>query len=154
HARRARARPAAALGPGTRRGLVRNRVPARGLPRGLGAVPRLARRGAAGALRPGSPAGDPGGCGRAGSVSRRGDRGDRGDHLAVELGARLHAAAGERGHGERAGPAHDDQPLRGTGAATFDLTHRLLRTDAVVATEPHSVPLQLLSETGIVGALL
>jgi hypothetical protein len=50
--------------------------------------------------------------------------------------------------------AFEDQPLRGTGAATFDLTHRLLRTDPVVATEPHSLPLQLLSETGIVGALL
>jgi hypothetical protein len=50
--------------------------------------------------------------------------------------------------------AFEDQPLRGTGAATFELTHRLLRTDAIVATEPHSLPLQLLSETGIVGALL
>jgi O-antigen ligase len=47
-----------------------------------------------------------------------------------------------------------DQPLRGTGAGTFELTHRILRTNAVVATEPHDLPLQLLSETGIVGALL
>jgi len=50
--------------------------------------------------------------------------------------------------------AFEDQPLRGTGAATFELTHRLLRTDPIVATEPHSLPLQLLSETGIIGALL
>jgi hypothetical protein len=50
--------------------------------------------------------------------------------------------------------AFEDQPLRGTGAGTFELTHRLLRRDAIVATEPHSLPLQLLSETGIVGALL
>jgi O-antigen ligase len=50
--------------------------------------------------------------------------------------------------------AFGDQPLRGTGAGTFELTHRLLRTNAIVATEPHSLPLQFLTETGIVGALL
>jgi hypothetical protein len=50
--------------------------------------------------------------------------------------------------------AFEDQPLRGTGAGTFELTHRLLRTNEVVATEPHNLPLQFLSETGIVGALL
>ena len=55
---------------------------------------------------------------------------------------------------QEAWQAFEDQPLRGTGAAIFDLTHRLLRTNAVVATEPHDLPLQLLSETGIVGALL
>ena len=55
---------------------------------------------------------------------------------------------------QEAWQAFEDQPLRGTGAATFDLTHRLLRTNPVVATEPHDLPLQLLSETGIVGALL
>jgi O-antigen ligase/polysaccharide polymerase Wzy-like membrane protein/tetratricopeptide repeat protein len=50
--------------------------------------------------------------------------------------------------------AFEDQPLRGTGAGTFDLTHRLLRTNNIVVTEPHNVPLQFLSETGIVGLLL
>jgi hypothetical protein len=50
--------------------------------------------------------------------------------------------------------AFEDQPLRGTGAGTFELVHRLLRTNTIVATEPHDLPLQLLSETGIVGALL
>jgi O-antigen ligase/polysaccharide polymerase Wzy-like membrane protein/tetratricopeptide repeat protein len=50
--------------------------------------------------------------------------------------------------------AFEDQPLRGTGAGTFELTHRLLRTNNIVVTEPHNVPLQFLSETGIVGLLL
>jgi hypothetical protein len=50
--------------------------------------------------------------------------------------------------------AFEDQPARGTGAGTFELTHRLLRSNNVVVTEPHSVPLQFLSETGIVGVLL
>ena len=50
--------------------------------------------------------------------------------------------------------AFEKQPLRGTGAGTFDLTHRLLRSNSIVVTEPHNVPLQFLSETGIVGLLL
>jgi O-antigen ligase len=50
--------------------------------------------------------------------------------------------------------AFEDQPGRGTGAGTFELTHRLLRTNNIIVTEPHNVPLQFLSETGIVGFLL
>ncbi|HUK95704.1 MAG TPA: O-antigen ligase family protein [Gaiellaceae bacterium] len=50
--------------------------------------------------------------------------------------------------------AFEDEPLRGTGAGTFELTHRLLRTNDVVVTEPHNLPLQFLTETGIVGFLL
>jgi hypothetical protein len=50
--------------------------------------------------------------------------------------------------------AFEDQPVRGTGAGTFELTHRLLRTNNIVVTEPHNVPLQFLSETGLVGFLL
>ncbi|HEY7017397.1 MAG TPA: O-antigen ligase family protein [Gaiellaceae bacterium] len=50
--------------------------------------------------------------------------------------------------------AWTDQPFRGTGAGTFELTHRLLRTNDIVVTEPHNVPLQFLSETGVVGFLL
>src|SRR5581483_8729921 len=43
-------------------------------------------------------------------------------------------------------------PGGGTGAGTFDLTNRLHRTDAFdVAVEPHNVPLQFLSETGLPG---
>jgi O-Antigen ligase/Tetratricopeptide repeat len=50
--------------------------------------------------------------------------------------------------------AFEEQPLHGTGAGTFELTHRLLRSNSIVVTEPHNVPLQFLSETGIVGFLL
>jgi O-Antigen ligase len=50
--------------------------------------------------------------------------------------------------------AFEQQPLRGTGAGTFDLTHRLYRANDVVVTEPHNVPLQFLSEAGVVGFLL
>jgi hypothetical protein len=50
--------------------------------------------------------------------------------------------------------AWEKQPWRGTGAGTFELTHRLLRTNTIVVTEPHNVPLQFLAETGIVGFLL
>jgi O-antigen ligase len=46
-------------------------------------------------------------------------------------------------------------PVGGTGAGTFDLTNQLSRTNPYnVALEPHNVPLQFLSETGIVGLLL
>jgi O-antigen ligase len=51
--------------------------------------------------------------------------------------------------------AFEKQPLRGTGAGSFELTDRMFRTNGVVfVTEPHNVPLQFLSETGIVGFLL
>lgn len=45
-----------------------------------------------------------------------------------------------------------DHPVRGTGAGSFELAHRLLREErAQPATEPHDLPVQLLSETGLVG---
>jgi hypothetical protein len=45
-------------------------------------------------------------------------------------------------------------PGGGTGAGTFQLTDRMLRTTSLVTTtEPHNVPLQFLSESGIVGFL-
>jgi hypothetical protein len=46
------------------------------------------------------------------------------------------------------------QPWRGTGAGSFELTHRVLRTNNIVVTEPHNVPLQFLTETGLVGFFL
>jgi hypothetical protein len=50
--------------------------------------------------------------------------------------------------------AWEKSPWRGTGAGTFELTHRLLRTNTIVVTEPHNLPLQFLSETGLVGFFL
>jgi hypothetical protein len=46
-------------------------------------------------------------------------------------------------------------PGGGTGGGTFDLTNQLHRASRFdVATEPHNMPLQFLSETGVVGFLL
>ena len=47
-----------------------------------------------------------------------------------------------------------DHPLGGTGAGTFGLTDRLERESPLAVIEPHSVPLQFLSELGLVGFLL
>jgi O-antigen ligase len=46
-------------------------------------------------------------------------------------------------------------PLDGSGAGSFQLEHRVVRTSfSQPAEEPHSLPLQFLGETGIVGFLL
>jgi tetratricopeptide (TPR) repeat protein len=45
-------------------------------------------------------------------------------------------------------------PAGGTGAGTFELTNQMLRQAPIVVDEPHNVPLQFLSELGIVGFLL
>ena len=45
-------------------------------------------------------------------------------------------------------------PGGGTGGGTFQLTNQMLHRVPVVVDEPHSTPLQSLSETGIVGFLL
>jgi O-Antigen ligase len=45
-------------------------------------------------------------------------------------------------------------PGGGTGAGTFQITDLMLRDSPLTTTEPHNVPLQFLSETGIVGLLL
>jgi O-Antigen ligase len=45
-------------------------------------------------------------------------------------------------------------PGGGTGAGTFRITDAMLRRSPIETTEPHNVPLQFLSETGIVGLLL
>jgi hypothetical protein len=47
-----------------------------------------------------------------------------------------------------------DNPVGGTGAGTFGLTDRLERNSTLAVLEPHSAPLQDLTETGIVGVLL
>ena len=50
--------------------------------------------------------------------------------------------------------AFTDKPAQGTGAGTFELIDRVERNSPLATIEPHSVPLQFLSETGIVGFLL
>src|SRR5262249_15672436 len=45
-------------------------------------------------------------------------------------------------------------PALGTGAGAFELTHRKLRVAGTGATEPHNLPLQFLSETGVIGFIL
>jgi hypothetical protein len=46
------------------------------------------------------------------------------------------------------------QPAQGTGAGTFGLTDRIERTSPLAVVEPHSTPLQFLSELGVIGFLL
>jgi O-antigen ligase/polysaccharide polymerase Wzy-like membrane protein len=48
----------------------------------------------------------------------------------------------------------EDAPVGGKGAATFEIARRGIREGSVVTTEPHDLPLQFLSETGIVGFVL
>jgi O-Antigen ligase len=47
-----------------------------------------------------------------------------------------------------------DNPVEGTGAGTFGLTDRIERDSPLAVSEPHSAPLQDLSETGIAGFAL
>ena len=44
-----------------------------------------------------------------------------------------------------------DNPIVGNGAAAFQVNHRRYRESNVEVREPHSLPLQLLSETGLIG---
>jgi O-antigen ligase len=55
---------------------------------------------------------------------------------------------------KEAAGAWSDKPVGGWGAGSFPVTHRLYRQDLLNVQQPHSVPLQWLAETGIVGALL
>jgi hypothetical protein len=47
-----------------------------------------------------------------------------------------------------------DHPLLGVGAGSFGVAHKQIRVSDLDAVEPHSLPLQFLAETGLVGALL
>jgi tetratricopeptide (TPR) repeat protein len=50
--------------------------------------------------------------------------------------------------------AFADEPVKGWGAGSFPLVHRRYRHNDLAVRQPHSVPLQFLAETGIVGAAL
>jgi hypothetical protein len=55
---------------------------------------------------------------------------------------------------EEASRGFADAPLAGNGAGSFRVTHRRYRDSGIEVREPHSLPLQLLSETGLVGLAL
>jgi O-Antigen ligase len=54
---------------------------------------------------------------------------------------------------EAAGAAWDE-PVTGHGAGSFPLLHLAYRENNIEVLQPHSVPLEFLSETGVVGGLL
>jgi hypothetical protein len=47
-----------------------------------------------------------------------------------------------------------DHPVAGTGALTYEIARKRVRDDGTPVLQPHSVPLQLLSDLGIVGLAL
>jgi tetratricopeptide (TPR) repeat protein len=47
-----------------------------------------------------------------------------------------------------------DNPVAGTGAGSFSVARRPIRHNTTVATEPHNLALQFLTETGLIGFLL
>jgi O-Antigen ligase len=55
---------------------------------------------------------------------------------------------------KEAAGAFSDRPLGGWGAGSFPVTHLLYRRDTLSVAQPHSVPLQWLAESGLIGALL
>jgi hypothetical protein len=56
---------------------------------------------------------------------------------------------------KEAAAAFSDRPLQGWGAGSFPVTHLLYRKPpALPVRQPHDLPLQLLAEDGLVGALL
>jgi hypothetical protein len=55
---------------------------------------------------------------------------------------------------KEAAGAFSDRPLAGWGAGSFAVVHLMYRHNRLSVTQPHSVPLQFLSETGVVGAVL
>ncbi len=55
---------------------------------------------------------------------------------------------------QEAAGAFSDRPVEGHGAGSFPLLHRAYRDNAIEVRQPHSVPMEFLAETGLVGALL
>ncbi|MBV9472939.1 MAG: O-antigen ligase family protein [Solirubrobacterales bacterium] len=55
---------------------------------------------------------------------------------------------------KEASGAFSDRPVTGWGAGSFSVVHLLYRRQTLSVQQPHSLPLQLLAETGAVGAAL
>jgi O-antigen ligase len=55
---------------------------------------------------------------------------------------------------KEAAAAFSARPWKGWGAGSFPILHLLYRRDTLPVQQPHSVPLQFLAETGVIGALL
>jgi hypothetical protein len=55
---------------------------------------------------------------------------------------------------KEAARAFADRSIQGWGAGSFAVVHLLYRRDTLAVQQPHSLPLQFLSETGLVGAAL
>ena len=55
---------------------------------------------------------------------------------------------------EEAAGAWSDKPFGGWGAGSFPVTHLIYRKVELEVQQPHSVPLQFLAETGVIGAAL
>jgi hypothetical protein len=55
---------------------------------------------------------------------------------------------------KEAARAFGDRPIAGWGAGSFGVVHLLYRRDQLSVQQPHSVPLQFLAETGVIGAAL
>ncbi len=55
---------------------------------------------------------------------------------------------------QEAAGAFSDRPIGGWGAGSFRVTHLQYRRNTISVTQPHSVPMQFLAETGLVGLLL
>ena len=55
---------------------------------------------------------------------------------------------------KEAATAFSARPWQGWGAGSFPVLHLLYRRDTLPVQQPHSVPLQFLAETGVIGALL
>jgi hypothetical protein len=55
---------------------------------------------------------------------------------------------------KEAARAFGDRPIAGWGAGSFGVVHLLYRRDQLSVQQPHSVPLQFLAETGVIGAVL
>jgi O-antigen ligase len=55
---------------------------------------------------------------------------------------------------QEAAGAWSDRPIGGWGAGSFPVTHLMYRKVPLEVQQPHSVPLQFLAETGVVGAAL